>query len=111
MVKKNTIYQYINDKIKMINSSKVFAGLVVITLNIASRFVDLKLSKSVETYLKYNLSRNILIFCIIWMGSRDTYISIITTFIFTIFMDYLFHEESVFCVLPEQFTVKEKKVV
>jgi hypothetical protein len=86
------------------NSSKIFAGLIVITINIASRFVTIKLSKSVESYLKYTLSRDVLIFCVVWMGSRDIYISLLVSVLFTIIMDHLLNEESKFCVLSESFT-------
>jgi hypothetical protein len=86
-----------------INNSKIFAGLVVITLNIASRFVNIKLSKSLENYLKYTFSRNILIFCISWMGSREIYIALIITLLFILFADILFNEKSKFYILPETF--------
>lgn len=87
-----------------LNKSKYFIGLVVITLNIATRFVDIKLSKTVESYLKHTLSRNILIFCIAFMGSKDIYVSIIAVFVFSFCMDYIFNENSKLCILPESFT-------
>ena len=45
--------KYIDKTITDLNTSKIFAGLMIITLNIASRFVTIKLSKSMEGYLKY----------------------------------------------------------
>jgi hypothetical protein len=82
----------------------MFAGLVVITLNIASRFVTIKLSKSMESYLKFTFSRDVLVFCIVWMGSRDIYIAAAFTLLFTFIMDFLLNEESSYCILPETFT-------
>ena len=41
---------YFHNYVKIMNGSKMFAGLVVITLYIASRFVTIKLSKSMESY-------------------------------------------------------------
>ena len=96
--------QYIHHHVQFLNSSKIFAGLVVITLNISSKFVSIKLSKSMESYLKHTFSRDILIFCIVWMGSRDIYIALAVTVVFIICMDYLFNENSVLCILPESFT-------
>jgi hypothetical protein len=77
---------------------------MIIILNIASKFVTIKLSKTMEAYLKYTFSRQILIFAIAWMGTRDIYIAITITLVFVFFMDFLFNEESRFCVLPEAFT-------
>ena len=61
----------------------------MITLNIASRFVTLRISKSMESYLKFTLSRDILIFCIVWMGSREIYIALLFTILFNFVVDYL----------------------
>jgi hypothetical protein len=95
---------YFHNYVKIMNSSKMFAGLVVITLNIASRFVTIKLSKSMESYLKFTFSRDVLVFCIVWMGSRDIYIAATFTLLFTFIMDFLLNEESSYCILPETFT-------
>jgi hypothetical protein len=87
---------YFHNYVKIMNGSKMFAGLVVITLNIASRFVTIKLSKSMESYLKFTFSRDVLVFCIVWMGSRDIYIAATFTLLFTFIMDFLLNEESTY---------------
>lgn len=56
-----------------------------------------------ESYLKYTFSRNILVFAIAWMGTRDIYIAAAMVLAFIIVMDYLFNESSEYCCLPEQF--------
>jgi len=100
----NNIFQYLNNNVYAINNSKLFAGLMIIILNIASKFVTIKLSKTMEAYLKYTFSRDILVFAIAWMGTRDIYIALFITFIFVICVEYVFNENSMFCCLPEQFT-------
>ena len=98
------MYNYVNNYVNRINDSKIFAGFMIVTLNIASKFVTIKLSKTMESYFKYTFSKQILIFVICWMGSRNIYIALIVTAIVIIFMDYIFNEESQFCCLPETFT-------
>ena len=98
------LFNYTHAYVNSLNNSKLFAGLMIIILNIASKFVTIKLSKTMESYLKYTFSRQILIFAIAWMGTRDIYIAITITLVFVFFMDFLFNEESRFCVLPEAFT-------
>lgn len=90
----------INSHIQNINNSKIFAGLMIIILNITSKFVNFRFSKSVERYLKYTFSKQILVFAIAWMGTRDIYIAFIVTIGFTLCFDYLFNEDSMFCCLP-----------
>tara|TARA_B100001093_G_C26845117_1_gene1022380 strand:+ start:698 stop:1174 length:477 start_codon:yes stop_codon:yes gene_type:complete len=106
----NEFFKNTNESIKNLNNSKIFAGLMIITLNIASRFVPMKLSKTMESYLKNTFSKQILVFAIAWMGTRDIYIALIIVFFFTLFMDYLFNEDSMFCCLPESFINHQAEV-
>ena len=57
----SSIFKYLHDVISRVNESKIFAGVMIIILNIASRFVTIKLSKSMESYLKYTFSKQLLI--------------------------------------------------
>jgi|UniRef100_A0A6C0DL58 hypothetical protein len=98
-----SIFGYLHNQIQALNNSKIFAGLMIITLNVVSKFVNIKLSKTMESYLKYTFSKQILVFAIAWMGTRDIYIALFITFVFVICMEYLFHEDSQFYILPESF--------
>ena len=93
-----------NNKVMEINQSKIFAGIIIIILNISTKYVNLKLSKTVESYLKHTFSRDILVFAISWMGTRDIYIATLMTILFIIFIDFVLNEESTYCCLPEHFT-------
>lgn len=97
-------FEYFNNQILSLNQSKIFAGLIIIVLNISSKFVTFKLSKSMESYLKFTFSRNILIFAMAWMGTRDIYIALFMTLMFIICINYLFNEDSPYSLLPETFT-------
>ena len=99
-----SVLNYFHNHVMNINNSKLFAGLMIIVLNIASRFVTIKLSKTMEAYLKYTFSRDILVFAISWMGTRDIYIALGITIIFMILVDYILNEQSAFCCLPSNFT-------
>jgi hypothetical protein len=97
------IFRYINGHVQTLNNSKIFAGLMIITLNIVSKFANFKLSKTLEAYLKYTFSRQVLVFAIAWMGTRDIYIALFITLCFTLLTEHLFHEDSPFFVLSEDF--------
>jgi hypothetical protein len=98
------MFDYVHNNIVSLNQSKMFAGLIIIILNISSKFVTIKLSKSMESYLKFTFSRDILVFAMAWMGTRDIYIAALIMIVFSICVDYLLNEESRFCCLPESFT-------
>jgi len=93
----------INKTILDINSSKIFAGIMIIILNISSRFVNLKISKSFESYLKHTFSRQVLVFAIAWMGTRDIYVALGIVILFTIIVDFICNEDSNFCCFSNDF--------
>ena len=98
----DSIFGGFHDNIVNINNSKIFAGLMIITLNIASKFVTFKFSKTTEMYLKYTFSRQILVFAMAWMGTRDIYIAGGLTLLFIAIFDFLFNENSSLCILPNE---------
>ena len=95
--------QYIHSNVMAMNQSKIFAGLIIIVLNISSKFVTIKLSKPLEGYLKYTFSRDILVFAMAWMGTRDIYTALFMTLVFSVCANFFFNEESRFCCLPKSF--------
>lgn len=99
------MYKLFHNAIMSLNNSKFFAGLVMIMLNIGSKYVTIKLSKTQEEYMKHAIARQLLIFSIIWMGTRDIYISLGLTAVFIVLTQYLFNEESSFCILPAHMRV------
>jgi len=80
-----------------------FAGIMMLTLNIGSRYVQLNLSPSAESYLKYAITKEFLIFTIAWMGTRNIYVALTLTAAFVILADYGLNDKSNFCILPEKF--------
>ena len=65
-------------------------------------------SKSTQEYMKYTVCKQILVFAMAWMGTRDIYTSLGLTAIFTILSEYLFNEESQLCVVPPEYRVLHK---
>jgi hypothetical protein len=97
------ILDYLHENVTAINNSKIFAGLMIITLNIVSKFVNIKLSKTMESYLKFSFSRNVLVFAIAWMGTRDIYIAFFIMLLFIVCTEHLLHEDSALFILPTEF--------
>ena len=83
-----------------LNTHPLFIGLMVIMLNIGSKYITIKLSKSQEQYIKNSLGRQFLIFAIMWSGTRDIVYAILLTGAFVAMSDYLFNEDSSYCVIP-----------
>jgi len=93
-----------------LNNSKFFAGVIMILLNVGSKFITIQFSKSTEEYMKYSLSKQVLVFAMAWMGTRDIYASLGLTAVFTILSEHLFNEESDLCVVPHKYRVLHKLI-
>jgi hypothetical protein len=105
----NTI-EFINHHILFLNNSKFFAGVVMILLNVGSKFIAIQFSKSTEEYLKLNVTKQLLIFSMAWLGTRDIYTALILTAVFTVLSDHLFNEESPYCCVPQQYRILSKLI-
>jgi hypothetical protein len=103
-------FSYINHNIMYLNNSKFFAGVIMILLNIGSKFITIQFSKSTEEYLKWTVSKQLLVFAMAWMGTRDIYAALGLTAVFTILSEYLFNEESSMCIVPQKYRVLEKLI-
>ena len=99
----DNITSTITFNLNSLNNSKYFAGAMLILLNLGTKYVPLELTKSQEKYLKYTISRQLLLFTILWVGTRDIVISLILTAVFIILANYLFNENSKFCIMPEKY--------
>lgn len=103
-------FSFFHDHVMFLNNSKFFAGVVMIMLNVGSKFITIQFSKSTEEYLKLAVSKQILVFSMAWMGTRDIYTALGLTAIFTVLSDHLFNEESSYCIVPEQYRVLDKLI-
>jgi hypothetical protein len=101
---------YMNHRIMYLNNSKFFAGVIMILLNIGSKFITIQFSKSTEEYMKWSVSKQLLIFAMAWMGTRDIYTALGLTAVFTILSDFLFNEEHPLCIVPPKYRVLHKLI-
>jgi hypothetical protein len=104
------VLSYINHHIMYLNNSKFFAGMIMILLNVGSKFITIQFSKSTEEYMKYTVSKQLLVFAMAWMGTRDIYAALGLTAIFTILSEHLFNEESHMCIVPHNYRVLDKLI-
>ncbi len=105
MSMKNLGLKKIHEVVQSLNNSKFFAGIVMIIMNIGSQFISIKFSKSMEEYLRFGITKQVLIFSVSWVACRDIYTSLSLTAIFTILSEHLFNEESRLCVVPKKYRI------
>jgi len=91
-----------------LNNSKFFAGIVMIMMNIGSKYISIKLTKSQELYLKNNVAKQMLIFAIAWMATKDILVALAITAIFHVLANHLLNENSTLCLIPHKWRNFEK---
>jgi hypothetical protein len=89
--------------LKHINESKLVIGIAMILLNVGSKYVDFKFTKAQEQLLRNGIAREIVIFTIVFMGTRDIMYAIILTAAFIILSEHVFNEKSEYCLIPDKF--------
>ena len=101
------IVALINNFLQNLSNNKYFIGLAMIFLNLGSRYVEVNLSSGQEMFVK-SIAREVLIFTMAFIGTRDIVASLILTGSFIILANYVFNEDSNFCMLPEKYKNIEK---
>jgi|UniRef100_A0A6C0H423 hypothetical protein len=85
-----------------IETNKLLIGVFMIFMNIGSRYIELRLTKGQEMVLK-NIAREVLIFTIAFVATKDLILSFIITCIFIILANFVFNEKCKFCILPDKY--------
>ena len=98
-----------NGIVKAINQSPLLAGICMLILNVGARYVNFGFSPSQETAISEYMAREILLFAVCFMGTKDLVLSILLTGAFVVLSDYVFNADSPYCVCPSYMAkIKEK---
>ena len=85
--------EFIQIKCEQLAENKIFIGLVMIMVNIGARFIIEELSDEHREIAKGETFRKIVIFCSVFMATRDIMISLIVTIIFIVVMNEVLKTE------------------
>lgn len=89
-----------NKYINILNNSKLFYGIMMMLMNLTSRYIDIDL-ESHKIFFKSVIIRRLAIFTIAFIATRDIYISVIITILYIILVLHLFNIKSKYCILPQ----------
>ena len=86
--------------LRALNDSKFLMGIAMLVVNVGSKYVELQLSPGQEAALRNSLGREVLIFAMVFMGTRDIVNSILMTAAFSILGRHVLNEDSRLCLIP-----------
>jgi len=87
--------------VSQLNNSKYFGGLVMLLLNMSSKYVSLELSEAQQQFLSQPLIRKMLVFTIFFISTKDIIISLVLSIVFVVVVCGLFHEDSNICLAKD----------
>lgn len=99
----------INNSFDRLNNSKLFAGVIMILLNLGSRYIAQELSDTHEELLNNVIIRRIIVFTVAFTATRDIITSLILTAAFIILVSGIFNENSKYYILSKKNKKKYNK--
>jgi hypothetical protein len=85
--------EFIQIKCEQLAENKIFIGLIMIMVNIGARFIIEELSDEHRLIAQSGTFRKIVVFCSVFMATRDIITSLIVTFIFVILINEVLRTE------------------
>ncbi len=86
--------------IGILNNSKYFVAIMMLFLNLGSRYISMELSQLHEDFLSNAFIRRFLVFTVVFVATRDIKVALISTAIFVVLVSGIFNEDSKYCILP-----------
>lgn len=85
-----------------LNNSKLFSALIMIIMNLGTKYISMDLNSYVDRFLSNYITRKIAFFAIFWMATKDILLSIFLTFILTFIIEFLLNDKSKWCIIPKK---------
>ena len=84
--------------IMAINANPYFIGFMMLMLNLGGRFIGLELTKSQEAFLQNVWVRRLLIFIVLFMGTRSVLVAFWMWLAVVFLLGYVLNENSSMCI-------------
>tara|TARA_B100000131_G_C17891959_1_gene522687 strand:+ start:224 stop:583 length:360 start_codon:yes stop_codon:yes gene_type:complete len=86
---------------EVLNTSKFFAGLTMLAVNLGSKYLAHELSDNQQDLFNNKIIRRFVLFTVLFMATKDIFVSLIMTAIFIVLVSGLFNEESKYCIVKK----------
>lgn len=81
-----------------LNSNPYFIGLMMLLLNLGGRFIAMEVTKGQEQFFQNPWVRRLLIFTVLFVGTRNVMVAFWMTLAIVLLIGYLFNENSSLCL-------------
>jgi hypothetical protein len=81
-----------------LNSNPYFIGMMMLMLNLGGRFIAMEMTKSQEQFFQNPWVRRLLIFTVLFVGTRNVVVAFWMSILIILLIGYLFNENSSLCL-------------
>jgi hypothetical protein len=81
---------------KSLNTNMFFIGIMMLVLNIGSRYIVHEFSDDDEEYRQNIVLRRVAIFAACFVGTRDLFVSLVLTAVFVVISTGMYHSKSIY---------------
>lgn len=93
-----------------LNNNRIFIGVAMMIMNIGSRYIIADLTDVHQKLMSSPIFKQIILFCMFFVATRDVMISVILTFAFIFIVHGLLNEKRKFNLLPHSLRNKETTI-
>ena len=97
------MFNYLKKIENKVKNNKMLLGILIITINVISRNIKINLTPFQKYLIDNVLIRQLFIFCVTFIGTKDLKISLLLTGSFYVLSSHLLHEGSPFSLVPKRF--------
>ncbi len=81
-----------------LNTNPYFIGTMMLLLNLGGRFIAMEMSKGQETFFQNPWVRRLLLFTVVFVGTRNVIVAFWMSLVIILLIGYLFNENSSLCL-------------
>jgi len=104
------LLNYVKYAESYINKSSIIAGIAILVLNVGSKYVEMGFSNTQEAAMRAGLTREILIFSMVFIATKQFTLSVLMTSAFIVLANYIFNEKSRLCIMSKSFQRIAKQI-
>lgn len=82
--------------------NKYFLGIILLLVNIGSKYLGITLSPAQEKFFKLWYVRCFIFFCVFFSATKDFLVSIFLVTFFYVVFNTILNEDSKVCILPQE---------
>lgn len=80
--------------INVLNNNRLFGGVIMLLMNLGSKYISVDVPDEVEEFFKTAWARIFFVFCVSFIATRDIRSAVLITLVFVLVFKFLLNKKS-----------------